>query len=53
VRYQFTIDGRAFGSKIRRTWQEAAQDAVNAGFAGELKRRDKLPPAPQVMGPRA
>ena len=33
MRYQFLIDGRAFGSKIRRTWQEAAQDAVNAGYA--------------------
>jgi len=33
MRYQFLIDGRAFGSKVRGTWAEAAQDAVNAGYA--------------------
>lgn len=31
--YQFRVDGRSFGSLKRETWHEAAQDAVNAGFA--------------------
>jgi hypothetical protein len=33
MKYQFQIDGRAFGSPLRETWQEAAQDAVNKGYA--------------------
>lgn len=33
LRYQFTIDGRAFNSPLRATWREAAQDAVNDGYA--------------------
>ncbi|MDF2621803.1 MAG: hypothetical protein K0S00_4462 [Xanthobacteraceae bacterium] len=31
--YQFRVDGRAAGSPARTTWAEAAQDAVNAGYA--------------------
>jgi hypothetical protein len=31
--FQFQIDGRAFGAKIRRSWEEAAQDAVDKGYA--------------------
>ena len=30
--FQFQIDGRAAG-RVRDTWEEAAQDAVNAGYA--------------------
>lgn len=33
MKYQFQIDGRAFGNQIRNTWKEAAQDAVSQGFA--------------------
>lgn len=32
-RYQFQIDGRGFGAAIRNTWEEAAADAVAAGYA--------------------
>ena len=39
--YQFFVDGRAAGP-MRRIWEEAAWDAVNAGYAiwidhGEIK----------------
>lgn len=33
IGYQFQIDGRGFGSPVRREWHEAAQDAVNDGYA--------------------
>lgn len=33
MRYQFQIDGRGFGSPIRKEWSDAAQDAVNSGYA--------------------
>lgn len=32
MKYQFRVDGRP-AAPIRKTWQEAAQDAVNAGYA--------------------
>lgn len=31
--FQFQVDGRGFGSPLRTLWQDAAQDAVNAGYA--------------------
>lgn len=31
--FQFRVDGRAFGSPLRDRWEDAAQDAVNAGYA--------------------
>lgn len=31
--YQFRVDGRSFGSAVRETWKDAAQDAVSAGMA--------------------
>lgn len=33
MKYQFQVDGRGFGSPIRDKWTDAAQDAVNAGYA--------------------
>jgi hypothetical protein len=33
VKYQFQVDNRSFGSPIRNNWKEAANDAVNAGYA--------------------
>lgn len=30
--YQFQIDGRAIAIPKRKTWREAAQDAVDAGY---------------------
>lgn len=33
LKFQFQLDGRGFGSPLRDTWKEAAQDAVNAGYA--------------------
>lgn len=33
MKYQFLIDGRTFGSEIRDSWKDAAQDAVSAGYA--------------------
>lgn len=32
-KYQFLIDGRAFGYPVRSNWRDAAQDAVNSGHA--------------------
>lgn len=33
MKYQFQIDGRAFNNPVRDTWEEAADDAVCAGYA--------------------
>lgn len=33
MKYRFEVDGRAFGSPLRDTWDEAARDAVAAGYA--------------------
>ena len=33
MKYQFQIDGRGFGAPLREKWTDAAQDAVNAGYA--------------------
>lgn len=32
TKFQFQIDGRAFGAALRDTWEEAAKDAVDAGY---------------------
>ena len=32
MKYLFTIDNRP-AAPIRKTWEQAAQDAVNAGYA--------------------
>ena len=39
VRYQFQVDGRGFGAPIRDKWEDAAQDAVNAGYASWSRDR--------------
>jgi len=33
MKFQFQIDGRGFGSPLRDTWEAAARDAVQAGYA--------------------
>jgi len=33
MKYQFQIDGRGFDAPIRKRWEDAAQDAVSAGYA--------------------
>jgi len=36
MKYQFQIDGRAFGAAVRDTWREAANDAIRAGYASDV-----------------
>ncbi len=40
MKYQFQIDGRAFGAPIRDKWEDAAQDAVSAGYGFWVQDND-------------